>query len=665
MTIIFRTDTVLATSVKYSEPVQIAAGATVTIPAGVTVDLGGNTLLLAGTLKFTGTQTNFAGITNGKISTENTAGTIDGLYARLTKIDVDDFFSDGTITLTSSVVENSSVDALEKSTFNSVLFKNTAVTLLGTNNSTISKSTFVDSPVKVSAWTGPFIGQHKISESNFVGTGDVIKLDPFFNGSGYSHPLTISSSYIGGVAPSNIDSRVFDADDDIRVNTDLTATSFVSAPFTNDSKGFVVGNEVVTLAQLGLVSAVLNISFTQTTTANGQIALTLSSSDLPSGSFSFAATLSYSGSTVQYNKTTFSGSSAISASANYVGTSGTVTLSGTIAPTSGNAFATILFDASGKGTFNADITNLKINGTAPAFTDPAAYSFSILGEAVSLSINGSATGSYAPLQFGFSPSYSVKNTPLNGTVTFGQGMTPAAWKYTPAAGFYGLDSFTLKVSDLFDSKEKSFSVHVSPIGTANNDTFLSSAANYQTDGGGGLDTLKYSGKMADFTVTKSGSTAVVTDKAGAEGTNTLTNFERLIFSDGAIAVDIDGVAGQAYRLYQAAFNRTPDAAGIGFWISVLDKGASLESVAAGFMASSEFKSAYGFAPTNTMLISKLYENILHRQPEKAGLDYWVSVLDKKLASEAQVLAAISESAENQAGVALAIGNGFAYVPFGS
>lgn len=407
------------------------------------------------------------------------------------------------------------------------------------------------------------------------------------------------------------------------------------------------------------------ITFTQTTTPNGQIALTLSSADLPGGSFSFNIGFNYSGKDVVFSKVTYSGSSATSSTSTYVGTSGTVSINGTLSPTSGGAFAIIYFDALGSGLFNADLLSLKVNGSSANFVDPEPYSFKILGEIAAVQAGASATGSYTPIDsFPLTLDYKVKTAPAHGTLTFGDSATPGTWKYVPAAGFYGVDSFALRVSNGLDVKEKTVTVHVSPVGTPNNDTFHSSAANYQVDGGAGLDVLKYSGNAAGFTIAKTQTGFVVTDKAGLEGVNHLSNLERLAFADMNVALDIAGNGGQAYRIYQAAFNRTPDASGLGFWINAMDKGTSLTDVATGFMASQEFKQIYGAAPSNTQLVTKFYENILHRQPEQGGLDFWVGVLDGHGASAAQVLANISESAENQVGVATIIGNGFTYLPYG-
>jgi serralysin len=41
-----------------------------------------------------------------------------------------------------------------------------------------------------------------------------------------------------------------------------------------------------------------------------------------------------------------------------------------------------------------------------------------------------------------------------------------------------------------------------------------------------------------------------------------------------VAIDIDGTAGQLYRLYSAALGREPDEVGMGYWISRMDNGTS-------------------------------------------------------------------------------------------
>ena len=61
---------------------------------------------------------------------------------------------------------------------------------------------------------------------------------------------------------------------------------------------------------------------------------------------------------------------------------------------------------------------------------------------------------------------------------------------------------------------------------------------------------------------------------------------------GAISYCGDKDYGEAYRLYQAAFNRTPDTPGLRGWVTNLDNGMSLNAVAQGFVGSAEFANAY-------------------------------------------------------------------------
>jgi hypothetical protein len=195
------------------------------------------------------------------------------------------------------------------------------------------------------------------------------------------------------------------------------------------------------------------------------------------------------------------------------------------------------------------------------------------------------------------------------------------------------------------------------------DILQGGAGNDTLNGGAGADTARYLGVRADFTVEKLATGWRVTDKTGAEGIDTLNDIETIRFADAAIALDLSGTAGQAYRIYQAAFNRPADPTGLGFWINYLDKGGSAEGMAAGFVDSNEFRSIYGARPTNSELVGRFYQNVLHRTPDQAGFDYWVGVLDKHAASVTQVLAGFSESPENQAALIGVVGTGITYIPY--
>jgi hypothetical protein len=194
-----------------------------------------------------------------------------------------------------------------------------------------------------------------------------------------------------------------------------------------------------------------------------------------------------------------------------------------------------------------------------------------------------------------------------------------------------------------------------------NDTITLLDSKHSVDGGAGVDTVVFSGARAAYSISKMDAGFSVLSSAG---TDTLSNVERLQFSDSAVALDVNGNGGQVYRLYQAAFNRTPDAGGLGFWIKAMDSGATLESIAAEFIKSDESKAMYGTNPGNADFVDKLYHNVLHRAGDPGGFDFWVGQLDAHNGTQAQILAAFGESPENQAALIGSIGNGFTYTPYG-
>ncbi|MFZ6653886.1 DUF4214 domain-containing protein [Undibacterium sp. TJN19] len=194
-----------------------------------------------------------------------------------------------------------------------------------------------------------------------------------------------------------------------------------------------------------------------------------------------------------------------------------------------------------------------------------------------------------------------------------------------------------------------------------NDTIVGGAGNDNISGGAGTDTIVLSGKKANYYVSGTYTSYTIKDNVGNDGTDNVQQVERLQFTDGAIALDIDGVAGQAYRIYQAAFGRQPDLAGLGYWIKDMDKGSSLTTVAAGFFQSAEFQKLYGSNPSNSTLINNFYQNVLHRNPDQAGFDYWSNQLGKGLITPAGALASFCESSENQAQVLGQIKNGIDYL----
>jgi hypothetical protein len=83
--------------------------------------------------------------------------------------------------------------------------------------------------------------------------------------------------------------------------------------------------------------------------------------------------------------------------------------------------------------------------------------------------------------------------------------------------------------------------------------------------------------------------------------------------------------GEIIRLYLAVLNRAPDRAGFNFWLARHQSGTPLETVAAAFADSSEFLGDTG-ALNDWQFVTLMYHKVFIRNPDAAGLEYWVGQL---------------------------------------
>lgn len=236
----------------------------------------------------------------------------------------------------------------------------------------------------------------------------------------------------------------------------------------------------------------------------------------------------------------------------------------------------------------------------------------------------------------------------------------ASAAYTVTSALDGVD--TVSGSEVFTFTDQSVAVSslilaASITGSAGNDTLAGSAGNTIIDAGVGLDTVTYSGSRTGFSIAQSGTNYIVSDNIGTQGTDVLTNVERLVFTDSRVALDTEGVAGQTYRLYQAAFNRAPDIPGLTNWVNNIDAVITLTQAANLFTQSAEFQIRYGSNPTDTAFITALYDNVLHRIPDPGGLTNWMNQLTAQVMTRPEVLVGFSESVENHINVVGVIQNG--------
>ena len=107
-------------------------------------------------------------------------------------------------------------------------------------------------------------------------------------------------------------------------------------------------------------------------------------------------------------------------------------------------------------------------------------------------------------------------------------------------------------------------------------------------------------------------------------------------------------SGKMFRLYNAAFARFPDDSGLQYWIGKYTSGENDERVvASSFIASSEFKERYGDNVSNPKYVETLYTNVLGRDYDQSGYNYWLGNLNNGLETRYELLLGFAESVENK------------------
>ncbi len=97
------------------------------------------------------------------------------------------------------------------------------------------------------------------------------------------------------------------------------------------------------------------------------------------------------------------------------------------------------------------------------------------------------------------------------------------------------------------------------------------------------------------------------------------------------------------RLYLAYFGRLPDVTGLTYWLAVRDSGVSLAEISSLFADSTEFGRRYG-SLDDRQFVDLVYRNVLTRQGEAAGVQYWAGELGRGV-SRGQIMIGFSESTE--------------------
>ena len=168
------------------------------------------------------------------------------------------------------------------------------------------------------------------------------------------------------------------------------------------------------------------------------------------------------------------------------------------------------------------------------------------------------------------------------------------------------------------------------------------------DGGVGHDIVQLAGAgRDDYILRVSGGKLVMTHRdGGVDGTDIVSNVEVLRFtSGGTVDVDFrDTDVASLVRLYDTAFGRNPDEAGLNYWIARSEDGVSMRDIAEAMMGSAEAQQHYG-GMSNEAYVQSLYSAGLHRSGMADEVNWWSSRLDSGEISRRDVLLGFADSAE--------------------
>lgn len=263
-------------------------------------------------------------------------------------------------------------------------------------------------------------------------------------------------------------------------------------------------------------------------------------------------------------------------------------------------------------------------------------------------------------------------------------LVPATWSHLGLPLTYAeRDSDTLAVAkprpDLTDPRTVFIFDTVTienAVGGGGNDTLIGNAVanrlqggggNDQINGGAGIDTAVFS--VARAAATWTAAEASLTVNAGADGSDTLVNVERLRFADVAVALDTGttGHAGQTAQILRALFGASalanPTFAGIG--INLFDAGQSYADIVALAIGTPVFEQLAG-SRSNTDFVQLVYKNVIGTAPGAAELATFVGMLDSGSVTQAALGVMAAQVAFNTQSTELVglASTGLDFVPVG-
>lgn len=162
------------------------------------------------------------------------------------------------------------------------------------------------------------------------------------------------------------------------------------------------------------------------------------------------------------------------------------------------------------------------------------------------------------------------------------------------------------------------------VGNGGNNTLQGLGGNDQIDGGAGIDVAAFTAQHSQYSLSAGSSGFQVNDTTAQEGTDSLTNVERLQFADINVALDLTGNAGIVARILGAVFGRDSVSnevyAGIGLDFS--DGGMTYEA-----LMQLALDARLGPGASHAAVVDLLYTNVVGGPPSAQDAQYFTGLLD--------------------------------------
>ena len=200
------------------------------------------------------------------------------------------------------------------------------------------------------------------------------------------------------------------------------------------------------------------------------------------------------------------------------------------------------------------------------------------------------------------------------------------------------------------------------IGNAANNLLRGNRGNDTLDGGAGIDTAIFTGARAAYTVATTTTGFTVSGTTSLDGVDTLSNIERLQFSDDRVAYDaaLGQAAGNSVLLLGAVLGNTllqskkpligtvTDLFDTGIYSTQILAGALMRLPIWGLLANGGAQTA-----TNAQIANYLLTTVNQTAPNAAALATAVAALDSEIGiAQGNFLSHLAESANNQIQVGL-------------